>query len=218
MGAKTWMLVYSDGNPAEILKNSPVLDRGATIALAGSLFSPEKLVALEDGDLSNTCPPDDEIVIGCFTGLTVLAAKEIGIDHPSQLPDQFLDAFPNQALYLHAMHSVVDWFAYAVWKDGKLVRSLSLSPDSGVMEDIGNKSPFEVPYWAGQHPAVDPDEDEDEDDDPYPFAFHPLDLGEAALMALFGYQLEGVIDPTALVPETVRLMRFKRESKSWWQF
>ena len=30
------------------------------------------------------------------------------------------------------MHSVVDWFAYARWVNGTLVRSLSLSPDSGV--------------------------------------------------------------------------------------
>jgi hypothetical protein len=54
------------------------------------------------------------------------------------------------------MHSVVDWFAFAVWQDGRLKRSLSLSPDSGVLEDIGAKLPFEEPYWSGKHPAVNP--------------------------------------------------------------
>ncbi|MGW3628080.1 DUF6928 family protein, partial [Streptomyces sp. NPDC000880] len=29
------------------------------------------------------------------------------------------------------MHSVVDWLAFAVWEDGRLIRSLSLSPDDG---------------------------------------------------------------------------------------
>ena len=109
------------------------------------------------------------------------------------------------------MHSVVDWFAYAIWKDGKLQRSLSLSPDSGVLEDIGPRLPFEEPYWAGDHPALDPEEEESA----YPFAFHPLELGEAALLELVGYQLEGV--DGRVEPEEIPLMRFKR-SKSWWKF
>lgn len=213
MGAKTWMLVYSSGNPAEILKSNPRLDREATLAFATRMFPNEKLGPLEDTDLCWTSPPDNEIVVGCFPGLTVLAASEIGIDYPSQLPEKFLEAFPDQALYLHAMHSVVDWFAFAIWKDGKLQRSLSLSPDSGVMQDIGARLPFEEPYWAGAFPAVGPDEDPSD----YPFIFHPLELGEAALMGMFGYQLEGMIDPNALEPETIPLMRFKRK-KSWWRF
>lgn len=213
MGAKTWMLVYSSGNPAEILKSKPKLEREATLAFAARMFPNEKLAALEDTDLRWTSPPDREIVVGCFPGLTVLAAPEIGIDYPSQLPEEFLEAFPGQAVYLHAMHSVVDWFAFAIWKDGKLQRSLSLSPDSGVLQDIGARLPFEEPYWNGAFPAVGPDEDPSD----YPFIFHPLELGEAALMDMFGYQLEGMIDPKALEPETIALMRFKRK-KPWWRF
>ena len=207
------MLVYSQGSPAEILKGKPVLDRDATTALVQRLFPSERLAALSDADLSYTCPPDNELVAGCFPGLVVVAAKEFGIDYPSRLPAQFLEQFPGYSVYLHAMHSVVDWFAYAVWMDGKLQRSLSLSPDSGVLENIGDRLPFEQPYWAGGHPAVDPSEDEAG----YPFVFHPLELGEAALAALFGYQLEGMIDPALLEPETIPLMRFKRK-KSWWHF
>jgi hypothetical protein len=213
MGAKTWMLVCSKGNPAEILRDKPALDREATIALAQRLFPTEKLEALGDGDLSHTCPADEELVVGCFPGLSVVAAKEFGIDYPSRLPAEFLALFPGHDIYLHAMHSVVDWFAYAVWADGKLQRSLSLSPDSGVLENIGGQLPFEQPYWAGAHPAVDPDEDEAD----YPFVFHPLELGDAALAALFGYQLEGMIDPALVEPDTIPLMRFKRK-KSWWRF
>jgi hypothetical protein len=190
-----------------------VLDREATVALTKQLFPSEKMMALDDGDLSNTCPPDAEIVVGCFPGLTVVAAKEFGVDYPSMLPPEFVAAFPGYSVYLHAMHSAVDWFAYAIWKEGKLQRSLSLSPDSGVLEGIGNRLPFEAPYWSGDHPAVDPEEDDTE----YPFVFHPLELGEAALLSLFGYQLEGMIDAGNLEPETIRLMRFKRK-KAWWRF
>lgn len=52
-------------------------------------------------------------------------------------------------------------------------------------------------------------------DDTYPLVFHPLDLAEAALAALFGYQLEGMIDEQLLDPETVPLMRFKRARPFW---
>jgi hypothetical protein len=212
MGAKTWMLVYSEGIPREILRDTPVLGRDATTAFVERLFPSEKLVPLDDGDLSHTCPADDEIVAGCFPGLAVVAAKEFAVDYPSRLPPEFVDAFPDRSIYLHAMHSVVDWFAYAVWRNGQLQRSLSLSPDSGILEDIGARLAFEEAYWAGDYPATDPDED----DNDYPFVFHPLDLGEAALQSLFGYQLEGMID-TQFAPETIPLMRFKRK-KAWWRF
>lgn len=106
------------------------------------------------------------------------------------------------------MHSVVDWFAFAVWRAGQLERSLSLSPDSGVLEDIGAKMAFELPYWAGEHPAVDANDE----DDVYPFPFHPLDLGEAALAEFFGYQLEGFIDESMFEPDEIALMRYKRSA------
>lgn len=207
MGAKTWMLVYSKGNPAEILKSHPVLDRAATSAFVEKLFSTEKITPSRDGDLSFTCPADDEMVAGCFPGLTIIAAKEFGIDFPSQLPAWFINTYPDHTVYLHAMHSAVDWFAYAIWNNGKLQRALSLSPDSGILEDTGSKLPFEAPYWKDERPAVDPD---DEDDD-YPLPFHPLEMAEDALLALFGYQLEGVIEPSHLRPETIPLMHFIRQ-------
>jgi len=208
------MLVYAEeGKASEILKSCTQIDRAATVALARELFPNDRLEpAGRDGDLLYTCPPDDEVHMGCFDGLSVIAAKEFGIDYPSKLPQRFLEAAKSHSVYLHAMHSVVDWFAYAFWVDGTLRRSLSLSPDSGILEDIGARLAFEEPYWSGQHPAIDPD---DEDDD-YPFPFHPLELGEATLAEFFGYQLEGDINGSFLDPETVPLMQFKR-MKPWWK-
>lgn len=213
MGAKTWMLVYSDGDQKEVLRSKPKLDRDATVAFASRLFPDEKLKLLEDGNLSSTCPPDNELVVGCFPGVRIVAGKEFAINYPSKLPAHFLDCAGHQNLYLHAMHSVVDWFAYAIWNDGDLRRSLSLSPDYGLLEDIGARMPFEDPYWAGAHADIDPDQG----DISYPFVFHPLELGEAALLDLFGYQLEGTSGAPQLDPENITLMRFKR-SKSWWRW
>jgi len=221
MGAKTWMIVGTTGAADQLLKSKPSLDREATLALAHRLFPSENLEPLEDGSLACTCPPDKELLIGCFEGVSIVAAKEFAIDHPSQLPKAFLDPSLGTTVYLHAMHSVVDWFAFAIWQNGQLQRSLSVAPDEGVMEDIGAKLAFELPYWDGKHPATDPEEDAAD----YPLPFHPLELGEAALQTFFGYQLEGFLNPSLLEPDDIALMRFKRSrrvsakgTKPWWQF
>lgn len=226
MGAKTWMLVYSNGNPGEVLAAKPLLDREATAALAQKLFPAERLDPLEDGDLLYTNPPDGELRVGSFPGAAIVAAKEFAIDRPSELPPHFLDPSLGNTVHLHAMHSVVDWFAFAIWRDGVLQRSLSVSPDSGVIEDIGTRLPFELPYWDGRHPAIDPD-DLEESEDPYPLPFHPLELGEAALLEFFGYQIEGVADVSLHEPDETALMSFKRKQwvasaagkgdKPWWK-
>jgi hypothetical protein len=105
------------------------------------------------------------------------------------------------------MHSVVDWLGFAVWEDGRLVRSLSLSPDGGIQENIGEPYDFELPYWAGKHP-IDPAPGWPIQE-PYPLPFHPLDLGEEALRALFGFVVEGYPHPGDIDAEAVHLHGFR---------
>ncbi len=119
-----------------------------------------------------------------------MCTDEAALDRLSQLDQRFLDEANGRTVYLDAMHSVVDWFAYAIWtSDGTPRRSLSLSPGSGVIENLGTPLAFEAPYWADAKP-VDGDED-DEDDDRYPLPFHPLEMAEDALRHLFGFNYEG---------------------------
>lgn len=109
--------------------------------------------------------------------------------------------------------SVVDLLAFGVWTNGKLTRSLWMAPDSG-MGEFGPRLPFEEPYWAGERPL-----DLDDEDSEYPFPFHPLELGESALLEFFGYQLEGDSWEQGFDPETIPLLRFKRvQEKPWWKF
>lgn len=205
MGAKTWMLAILETDARAVLAERPVLDRAATDLLAQALFPQEPLEALSDADLASTNPPDEQLLIGCFPGVTIVSAHEFAIDRPSELPQRFLQAAGARTVVLHAMHSVVDWFAFAVWRGGKLERSLSLTPDDGILENIGPKMAFELPFWNGEHPV-----DVDDGEPPYPFPFHPLELGEAALAEFFGYQLEGIFDATLEAPESVPLMRYLR--------
>jgi hypothetical protein len=213
MGAKTWMLVYGKPNARDALKGKPTLDRDATRKFVGELFPKEKLEPLEDGNLAFACPPNSEICVGCFPGVAVVAAKEFGGDYPSRLPASFIDAGKDGTIHLHAMHSVVDWFAFGYWSQGKLVRALSVAPDNGILEDIGGRLSFEMPFWSGDKPA--PDDPDEAEKSEYPLPFHPLDLGEAALAEFFGYHLEGDISQDAVDPTTIPLMRFKRR-RSWW--
>ena len=214
MGAKTWMLVYSNGGVANSLKKDSQLDRTKTLELAAKLFFQEKLIPMEDGYLSTACPPDDIICAGYISDVFIVAAKEFGGDYPSKLSSSFINFAHGNTIHLHAMHSAVDWLAFAIWKNKKLERALSLSPDSGTLENIGEKLNFEIPYWNGQHPAIDPEEEEEQ----YPLPFHPLDLGEEALKNFFGYTLEGTYDSNQIDPESIRLMSFKRPKRSKWKF
>lgn len=212
MGAKTWMLMYAEGDPAAVLRARPAIDREASAALLAQLFPGQRFTRQEDETLARACPHGRDVRIACYPGLSIVAADELAIDHPSLLDQRFLDAAQGRTVYLHIMYSVVDWFAYGIWKDGSWQRALSVAPEGGVIEDLGERRPFEVPYWEGKYPAVDP---EDEPSD-YPLPFHPLDLGEAALEALFGYQLEGDNGPSLLDPASIPLMAFK--APRWWQF
>lgn len=209
MGAKDWMVFYAERDVPDVLRGRPSFDREATTRFVEELFPDRTVTPTEDVTLLSGNPPDDEVYAAVWPGATVVCTGEVGLDRPSTLDRRFVEAGAGRTVYLHAMHSVVDWFAFAVWgPDGELRRALSLSADDGVIENVGDPLPFEQPYWAGEHPAVD-EEDEDEEDEPYPLPFHPLELAEEALGSLFGFVYEGPPDAGVVDPEDVPLAAFK---------
>ena len=210
MGAKTWIIVHAEADARAALAAKPALDVAATRDFVASLFPGKRFTDSGTGDLLYTNPPERQVFAGCFPGVRIAASLDFGKDYPSKTPTRFVASQGRTCL--HAMHSVVDWFAFAVWQDGVLQRALSLSPDSGIIEDIGRRAAFEEPFWGGTHPAVAPGEDPSS----YPLPFHPLELGEAALKDFFGYQIEGGIEPDLLDPESIPLLHFT-EKKAWWR-
>ena len=188
MGARDWLLVYSDGDTRKILQSGPVLDREAARAVAGRLYPDRVITPIDDGSFEESLNPEDgEIYVAAYPGLTIVSTSDAAEDYPSLISRTLREGAPGREVGLHAMHSVVDWFAYAIWTDGTLRRALSLSPDAGILENIGTPLPFEAPYWAGER-ALEVDA---EDDHPYPLPFHPLELAEDALRELLGFCLEG---------------------------
>lgn len=190
MGAKDWMLLYAEGQIRPILQAHPAADRDATRALVTRLYPAHRVAQIQDGTLiAQANPPVHHVYAGCFPGLAVVCTGDAALERPSQLHRRFLDEAAGRTVYLHAMHSVMDWFAYAIWAgDGSLRRALSLSPGSGIIENTGAPLDFEGPFWAGQRPV----EATDAGERPYSLPFHPLELGEDALRALFGFNYEGL--------------------------
>jgi hypothetical protein len=215
MGAKTAMLAIAEGDPVAILKSQPPLDREACLATLRTLFPGERFTPLPDGDLSDTYPRGDNLHIGCYPGLTILADDSV-VTEASQLQRRFVDFAKGRTMIQHIMFSTMDSFAYGIWEKGALRRSLSIDAN-GITEDIGARRPFEEPFWAGERLQ------EGEAPDPgYAGGapFHPLELAEAALLDLFGYQLEGIIGADEVEPHTIPMMRFARvvAARPWWKF
>lgn len=215
MGAKTCLLIHTDVDAGALLRDRPSLDRDAAARLVARLFPKDRLYPDGEVDLTHTYPADDEVLAACYPGLSIMVARDFGLDRPSQLPRRFIQSAGASDVMVHAMHSVVDWFGFAVWKQGQLCRSLSLSPDSGILENSGEPLSVEMPYWNGGHPAFDDGEDEGEG---YPFRFHPLELGEAVLHAFLGFHLEGDTIEDVVDPESVLLLRYRRQHRPWWKF
>lgn len=199
VGAKSALLIYAEQDAAEVLRARPVESgRETAEALLRRIYPDWQIEPHEGvdavGDLSEAAyPPEDVAYVACFPGLQILCDRRVMTDYPSRLPQRYLGAGQGRTIILHAMHSASDTLAFAVWNDGVVVRSLSLSPHGGITEDLGERLEFEEAYWAGKHavrPVLGPSSG-----NRYPVPFHPLALGEAALRALVGFVIEGRCEP-----------------------
>jgi len=209
LGAKTGLLVYADGDVSGLLRRVGAADLDRTAAMMRRLYPGWEIGECEGSTLlDGVYPAKGTACAASWPGVGVVGDQRVMIDARSQLPEHHVAASAGgRRLVLHAMHSVVDWLAFAVWEDGHLVRSLSLSPDSGVIENIGEPLPFELPYWAGDRPA-DIVSWPGEEDEPYALPFHPLHLGEDALRALCGFIQEGRPEPDDVDADAIMLHGF----------
>jgi hypothetical protein len=205
MGVKAWFIAYSDEEPKNLFAGGRDLDEAASEGLARRLFPGATLTREENCAFPLPNPESGQLLVGCYPHVRIVAHKDLANDHPSRIDRRWVDPALGRYAYVYATHSVVDWFAFALWRDGELVRSLSLSSDDGVIEDKGGMLDFEKPFWAGEHPVEPEEEDEEE---PYPLVFHPLELSEAAMQSSLGFAFEG--DPKDWVcdPDEIPIVAF----------
>jgi hypothetical protein len=204
MGARSSLLAFIDGDAAAVLRSAPPLDRDAAGEVLARMHPGARITPVADGTLGDDISPKEFSYVGAFPGLTVVCAPYLAPDRPSGIPSGWRRGAPAQTVLLHAQHSVVDWFAYAVWDaEGRLRRALSLAPDDGVVEDVGARPAYEQPYWDGAHPV-----EEELSGRPYPLPFHPLELAERVLREYLGFEQEGEIRPDDPEPFDVPLAGF----------
>jgi hypothetical protein len=205
MGAKTALLAFSEGDLRPALRGAVRSDPAEVTGLVRALHPGYAVTPIRGGSLGDHIhPPDDTSYATILAGAELFCDSRLICDPPSELPAALRRAGGDRRIIMHGMHSVSDWLCFAVWENGDLVRSLSVSPDGGIAENIGEPYGFELPYWAGEHP-VEPMVPAD----PYPLPFHPLDLGEEALRAFFGFVLEGRPGPDDIDPFDVPLHGFR---------
>lgn len=197
MGSKTAMLAFSDGDPR--LAGRP--DPAEVVARVRAWHPEYDVTPIGGGSLGDYCyPPEDTCYATVLPGVELYCDRRLAGHLPSRLPGRLLRAGADRRITLHAMHSMSDSLSFAVWENGDLVRSLCLSPDDGIVENIGEPLACELPYWAGEHPASA---------ESYPLPFHPLELGGGpVLRALFGFVVEGAPEPGDLDPFDVPLLAY----------
>lgn len=207
MGAKTALLAFTDGDLRPALLGAIPSEAAEAEVVVREILPGYDVRWEGDTTLDVTYPSDDITQVAVLPGAELLCDRRLVLDRPSELPEHLLRVGAGRRIIMHGMHSVVDWLCFAVWEDGKLVRSLSLSPGGGIEENIGEPFDFERPYWDGLHP-VEPDPAW-EDEDPYPLPFHPLELGEVALSTLFGFVIEGMPEPDSIDADSVHMHVFR---------
>ncbi|MBP2337368.1 hypothetical protein JOF41_003546 [Saccharothrix coeruleofusca] len=202
MGTKAAMVVFSENDPRKSFRVHLKLNRGESRRLAekffGSVVEEVRTRSLDDA----VWPAPGIMCVAHFGELEIICSRELGLRQPSQLTDRIRDLAGNKRAYGVFMHGVEDWAAFAVWSSGRLVRSISLSPEGGVIEDLGERMEFEEPFWQGKRPLKQSRD--------YPLPFHPVEFGNEALKTFFGFILEGWEGKDCFDPEEVDVIAYRR--------
>jgi hypothetical protein len=195
VGAETAIVAYTDSIATDVLRAAPVLDRDATRALVDRLFPDLEIEPIGDELLCHALNPAEDVAYaGSFPGLDLVCSWQLVADRPSRAAGRVLAGPARRSVVLHAMHGSVDWCSFGVWLDGRLVRSLSASPRSGIVEDAGDRLPFEAEYWRPEGA---------------PLPVRPMALGERALYELLGLRCDCEADLDDVDPEIVPMLAYR---------
>ncbi|MFF3464427.1 DUF6928 family protein [Streptomyces sp. NPDC002619] len=116
MGAKTGLLVYADGDVPGLLREVGAADLARTSDMMRGLY-PGWLVEQSSGSnlWDGVYPANGTAYAASWPNVEIVCDRRVMIDFPSQPPEHLVAASVGRRLVLHAMHSVVDWLAFAVW-------------------------------------------------------------------------------------------------------
>ncbi|MFD7778815.1 DUF6928 family protein [Streptomyces sp. NPDC059753] len=201
MGSKAALVAFVEEGFERVFRGPLVIDHVKSKRLAETVLGG---AARETGPipLDLAVWPDVGVVSAAsFPGYEIVCSRELARNQPSELTDWVSRVAEGRRTYAVFMHSAEDWGAVAAWSENCLVRSLSLNPNSGIIEDFGERLAFESPFWEGRNLAPAPVV--------YNLPFHPIDFGNEALREFFGFILEGREDESCIDPEEVEIPTFR---------
>jgi hypothetical protein len=197
MATNSAVVVYADSSPVDVLRAYPVLDKPATRALVDQLFPGASVQEIGDELLADALdPPEDVAFVGCFPGLELACCWRLIGERPSQSGARLIGGPSGSLLrrrkniFLHAVHRDTQWCSYGLWRDGTLVRGLSIGRDPGVLEDVGERLDFERAYWDERRPD-------------------PIALGAAALRSFVGLVMDGDRHLDDVDPEIIPVVGYR---------
>jgi hypothetical protein len=128
MGARAALLSFAAGLPRDVLLGYPEPDVAASRALVEAAF-PGREIAREADTILDAAiwPTMGSACAGVFGDAAVLTSEDLAVSQPSALTDLVVRLAPERRAYAVFMSSVVDWYAFAVWDRGRLIRSFSAS-------------------------------------------------------------------------------------------
>lgn len=144
-----WFLDSAD-NPAEVLENNPVADRGFGRKYLAQMYPSAPITLLGQFPLNRSAQASaDEFYIGAYPGITVLQTVIDDALTLSELSPQLRDSLPATDVYAFAFNDDTGFGGIAHWHNGELYRSLTATRYA-TFENEGLPDGFEAPLWAGE--------------------------------------------------------------------
>lgn len=149
MGWKANCILLSERGDAVFAKFPPHQPARARELLPKLGF--ENRTFKENSDFAeNVYLPDGSVAIGAYDSGLVLCGMKI--DYPEkkstlQLVQTLSQIYPSATILEIGLHSVVNFFHYKLWREGKVVRHYSGDADAGVTADQGELLPVEEPHF-----------------------------------------------------------------------
>ncbi|RVW00780.1 DUF6928 family protein [Rhodococcus xishaensis] len=221
-GVNASTLWYVDvDDPTAVLRDA-ASDREAAQALVVQLHPGLEVTRVGDEPLSEATELDEgEVVVGCFSGVSIVRTGESLPPVPSSLVNQWISPTGFRHTYLYSSSSVTgagSWGVFAHWDGAELKRSFSATPIN-IVEDLGLPQVWERPFWAGEHPMQP---SVDVLPDPQTLPFDPAEFAEAASRAWLGEDLDPAsisvsrfaIYPAGDIPTSVRRLAEREQERS----
>jgi hypothetical protein len=96
-------------------------------------------------------PEEKTFIIGAYDQAVFLADRDLIFncfeDRKQELFQRALSLYPSGKLLMVVLHSVVNYFGYAYYENGELLREFSGGADQGVISDVGELQPEERPAF-----------------------------------------------------------------------